>query len=150
MNHNFILGMHMEILNVLSDFNTGLTVNSKLVREGKHIRMAEIFIVSPGGDSIGLTEDGVTIINDDFAETFSYDNVIDIQRPDVLVISEPGHKNDNVHVYILGAEGKELILKFFKNHFFRYWSDGILNCKKTNAFKAFNKVFDCKQLWTQS
>ena len=112
MNHNFILGMHLEILNVLSDFNTGLTVNSKLVREGKHIRMAEIFIVSPGGDSIGLTEDGVTIINDDFAETFSYDSVIDIQRPDVLVISEPGHKNDNVHVYILGAEGEELIFKF--------------------------------------
>lgn len=71
--------------------------------------MAEIFIVTPGGDSIGLTEDGVTIINEDFAETFSYDSVIDVHRPDVLVISEPGHKNDNVHVYILGAEGKLLL-----------------------------------------
>ena len=101
--------MHLEILNVLSDFNTGLTVNSKLIREGKHIRMAEIFIVTPGGDSIGLTEDGVTIINADFAETLSYDSVIDIQRPDILVISEPGHKNDNVHVYILGEEGKILL-----------------------------------------
>ena len=104
--------MHLEILNVLSDFNTGLTVNSKLIREGKHIRMAEIFIVTPGGDSIGLTEDGVTIINDDFAETLSYDKVIDIQRPDVLIISEPGHKNDNVHVYILGAEGKASLILF--------------------------------------
>ena len=98
--------MHLEILNVLSDFNTGLTVNSKLIREGKHNRMAEIFIVTPGGDSIGLTEDGVTIINPDFAETLSYDSVIDIQRPDVMVISEPRHKNDNVHIYILGEEGK--------------------------------------------
>ena len=97
--------MHMEILNVLSDFNTGLTVNSKLLREGKHIRMAELYIVSPKGDSIGLTEDGVTIINDDFAQTFSFESPIDVQRPDVLVISEPGHKNDNVHIYILGSDG---------------------------------------------
>ena len=130
----------MEVMNILSDFNTGLTVNSRLIREGKHIRMAEIYLVTPKGDKLSVTEDGVTIINVNFTNTYTFDKArdirpiiyqnyitwfkfnkykqvrnyrtrsipykaIDVQRPDVLVVSRPDHKNDNIHIYVIGTEG---------------------------------------------
>ena len=70
--------MHMEVMNVLSDFDTGLTVNSRLIREGKHIRMAEVYLVTPKGDKLSITEDGVTIRNDDFNNTFTFDEARDL------------------------------------------------------------------------
>ena len=72
-------GMHMEVMNVLSDFNTGLTVNSRLIREGKHIRMAEIYMVTPKGDKLSVTEEGVTILNVDFNNTYTFDKARDIR-----------------------------------------------------------------------
>ena len=72
-------GMHMEVMNVLSDFNTGLTVNSRLIREGKHIRMAEIYMVTPKGDKLSVTEGGVTILNVDFNNTYTFDKARDIR-----------------------------------------------------------------------
>jgi len=98
--------MHMEVMNMLSDFDTGLTVNSRLIREGKHIRMAEVYLITPKGDKLSITEEGVTILNDDYNNTFTFDKAIDVQRPDVLVVSRPDHKNDNIHIYIIGTEGK--------------------------------------------
>ena len=74
----------MEVMNVLSDFNTGLTVNSRLIREGKHIRMAEIYMVTPKGDKLSVTEDGVTILNVNFTETYTFDKARDI-RPAVHI-----------------------------------------------------------------
>ena len=74
----------MEVMNVLSDFNTGLTVNSRLIREGKHIRMAEIYMVTPKGDKLSVTEDGVTILNVNFTETYTFDKARDI-RPIVHI-----------------------------------------------------------------
>ena len=73
------LGMHMEVMNILSDFNTGLTVNSRLIREGKHIRMAEIYLVTPKGDKLSVTEDGVTILNANFTNTYTFDKARDIR-----------------------------------------------------------------------
>jgi len=96
----------MEVMNMLSDFDTGLTVNSRLIREGKHIRMAEVYLITPKGDKLSITEEGVTILNDDYNNTFTFDKAIDVQRPDVLVVSRPDHKNDNIHIYIIGTEGK--------------------------------------------
>ena len=68
----------MEVMNVLSDFDTGLTVNSRLIREGKHIRMAEVYLVTPKGDKLSITEDGVTILNADFNNTFTFDEARDL------------------------------------------------------------------------
>ena len=33
------------------------------------------------------------------------DKAMDVQRPDVLVVSRPDHKNDNIHIYVIGTEG---------------------------------------------
>lgn len=69
--------MHMEVMNMLSDFDTGLTVNSRLIREGKHIRMAEVYLITPKGDKLSITEEGVTILNDDYNNTFTFDKARD-------------------------------------------------------------------------
>ena len=33
------------------------------------------------------------------------EKAMDVQRPDVLVVSRPDHKNDNIHIYVIGTEG---------------------------------------------
>jgi len=95
----------MEILNILTDLNTGLTVNCRMVRDGKHVRMVEIYIVTPKGDRIALNQDGVSIISDDYNNTFGWWTAINVQRPDVMILSEQTHKNDNVNIYVSGDEG---------------------------------------------
>ena len=84
--------MHMEILNILTDLNTGLTVNCRMVRDGKHVRMVEIYIITPKGDKIALNQDGVSIISNEYNRTFGWWTAINVQRPDVMIISEQTHK----------------------------------------------------------
>lgn len=95
----------MEILNILTDLNTGLTVNCRMVRDRKHVRMVEIYIVTPKGDKIALNEDGVSVISDDYNTTFGWWTTINVQRPDVMILSEQTHKNDNVNIFVMGDEG---------------------------------------------
>ena len=95
----------MEILNILTDLKTGLTVNCRMVRDGKHVRMVEIYIITPAGDRIALNQDGVSIISDDYSHTYSWWTAINVQRPDVMILSEQTHKNDNVNIYVMGDEG---------------------------------------------
>merc|ERR1711935_740956 len=56
-----ISDVHLSILNLIADSNTGLRVNGQLFQEGKHTRLERVYIESPSGVMITITTAGVKI-----------------------------------------------------------------------------------------
>merc|ERR1711935_899345 len=50
-----ISDVHLSILNLIADSNTGLRVNGQLFQEGKHTRLERVYIESPSGVMITIT-----------------------------------------------------------------------------------------------
>ena len=91
----------MDIFNILTDFNNGLTVNTRLAREGKHVRMVKIFVATPFGDDISVGDDGVRIINDGMVDEYNFGAAIEIVRNGTMISFKPDHRNENVFIAIL-------------------------------------------------
>ena len=91
----------MDIFNILTDFENGLAVNTRLAREGKHVRMVEIFVVTPFGDNISVNDDGVRIINDGIVNDYNFGAAIDIALNGTLINFKPDRRNENVFITIL-------------------------------------------------
>ena len=91
----------MDIFNILTDFENGLAVNTRLAREGKHVRMVEIFVVTPFGDNISVNDDGVRIINDGIVNDYNFAAAIDIALNGTLINFKPDRRNANVFITIL-------------------------------------------------
>ena len=91
----------MDILNILTDFDNGLAVNTRLAREGKHVRMVEIFVVTPFGNNISVKDNGVRIINDGMVNDYNFDAAIDIALNGTLIDFKPDRRNANVFITIL-------------------------------------------------
>ena len=98
--------MHMDIFNILTDFESGLTVNTRLAREGKHVRMSEIFAATPDGDNISINNDGVSIAQNGKVEEYDFGAAIDIVRNGTLINFKPDHQNENVYINILRKVSK--------------------------------------------
>ena len=96
----------MDIFNILTDFENGLAVNTRLAREGKHVRMVEIFVVTPFGDAIAVSEDGVRIINDGMVDEYNFGAAIEVVRNGTLIDFKPDHRNENVFITILRRVSK--------------------------------------------
>ena len=96
----------MDIFNILTDFENGLVVNTRLAREGKHVRMVEIFLVTPFGDGIAVSEDGVRIINDGTVDEYNFGAAIEVVRNGTLIDFKPDHRNENVFITILRPVSK--------------------------------------------
>ena len=91
----------MDIFNILTDFNNGLTVNTRLAREGKHVRMVEIFVATPFGDDISVSDDGVRIISNGMVDEYNFGAAIEIVRNGTMISFKPDHRNENVFITIL-------------------------------------------------
>ena len=91
----------MDIFNILTDFENGLAVNTRLAREGKHVRMVEIFVVTPFGDNISVNEDGVRIISDGMVNDYNFGAAIDIALNGTQINFKPDRRNENVFITIL-------------------------------------------------
>jgi len=102
----FTSGMHMDIFNILTDFENGLAVNTRLAREGKHVRMVEILVRTPFGDRIAVSEDGVRIINDGTVDEYNFGAAIEVVRNGTLIDFKPDQRNENVFITILRLVSK--------------------------------------------
>ena len=91
----------MDILNILTDFDNGLAVNTRLAREGKHVRMVEVFVVTPFGDNISVNDDGVRIINDGMVDDYNFGAAIGIALNGTMINFKPDRRNENVFITIL-------------------------------------------------
>ena len=102
----FTSGMHMDIFNILTDFENGLAVNTRLAREGKHVRMVEILVRTPFGDRIAVSEDDVRIINDGTVDEYNFGAAIEVVRNGTLIDLKPDQRNENVFITILRLVSK--------------------------------------------
>ena len=91
----------MDIFNILTDFDTGLAVNTRLAREGKHVRMVEIFVVTPFGDNISVNDDGVRITTDAMVDDYNFGAAIGIALNGTMINFKPDRRNENVFITIL-------------------------------------------------
>ena len=101
----------MDIFNILTDFESGLTINTRLAREGKHVRMVEIFMVTPAGDNISINNDGVTIAKNGKVDDYDFGAAIEIVRNGILINFEPDHRNENVYINILRKVSKCTLIR---------------------------------------
>ena len=107
-----ITDVHLSILNLLSDNNTGLRVNGQLFQEGKHTRLERVFVESPAGVMVTVTTAGVKVEDEQgLVKLFNYlagDEVFVTDTYIQTVSVREFSKKNGVYITLPGANGYEI------------------------------------------
>ena len=107
-----ITDIHLSILNLISDSNTGLRVNGQLFQEGRHTRLERVYIESPAGIMVTVTTAGVKIEDSEgVVEIFNYLQGDELFVTDTYIQTVSRNefsKKNGVFVTIPGANGYEI------------------------------------------
>jgi len=107
-----ITDVHLSILNLISDNNTGLRVNGQLFQEGKHTRLERVFIESPAGVMVTVTTAGVKVEDEQgLVKLFNYLAGDEVFVTDTYIQTVSVHefsKKNGVFVTLPGANGYEI------------------------------------------
>ena len=107
-----ITDVHLSILNLLSDNNTGLRVNGQLFQEGKHTRLERVFIESPAGVMVTVTTAGVKVEDEQgLVKLFNYLAGDEVFVTDTYIQTVSVHefsKKNGVYITLPGANGYEI------------------------------------------
>merc|ERR1711970_60806 len=107
-----ISDVHLSILNLIADSNTGLRVNGQLFQEGKHTRLERVYIESPSGVMITITTAGVKIEDEQgLVQLFNYQQGDEIFVTDTYIQTVSNNefsKKNGAYITLPGANGYEI------------------------------------------